>query len=68
VQGGAEDIKQHRWFDGFDWDGLINRRLTAPFSPDVRGPNDTHNFDQYPDSVEEAKEPVYTDGDPFLNF
>jgi hypothetical protein len=135
-QGAAEDIKQHRWFDGFDWEALVQRRLPAPFVPEVshctfshflvpsdsvrhseavhqstaaartrenlvhhccsgkvagrpddlaafvlrrlvscwgmsqvRGPTDTHNFDNYPDSVEEAKEPTFTDGvDPFANF
>jgi hypothetical protein len=35
-QGGAEDIKQHRWFDGFDWEGLFTRRMRAPFVPEVR--------------------------------
>lgn len=39
LQGGAEDIKQHRWFDGFDWEGLFTRRMRAPFVPEVRGTN-----------------------------
>ena len=28
-------IKQHELFDGFDWVGLLQRRLTPPFSPDA---------------------------------
>ena len=34
-RGGVEEIKRHRWFDGFYWEGLINRRITAPIIPTV---------------------------------
>lgn len=38
----------YRWFDGFDWYGLRDRSLTPPITPDVRGPLDFGNFDEYP--------------------
>lgn len=38
----------HRWFDGFNWEGLRNRTLIPPIQPKVRGVTDTKNFDTYP--------------------
>ncbi|XP_035231013.1 cGMP-dependent protein kinase 1-like isoform X2 [Stegodyphus dumicola] len=32
-KGGITDIKKHKWFQGFDWDGLRNRTLTPPIVP-----------------------------------
>ncbi|KAG5894030.1 hypothetical protein JTB14_018133 [Gonioctena quinquepunctata] len=47
-RGGILDIKKHKWFQGFDWDGLIARSLPAPIQQHVRGPCDTSNFDTFP--------------------
>ncbi|KAK9867128.1 hypothetical protein WJX84_004628 [Apatococcus fuscideae] len=33
LSGRANDIKRHRWFDGFDWDGVITRKMTPPRKP-----------------------------------
>lgn len=45
---GVLDIKKHRWFQGFDWEGLDARSLDPPITPKVAGPADTQNFDKYP--------------------
>lgn len=45
---GVLDIKKHRWFQGFDWEGLDGRTLTPPIVPKVQGAADTSNFDKYP--------------------
>ena len=29
-RNGVNDIRKHRWFQGFDWDGLRNETLQAP--------------------------------------
>ena len=34
-QNGADDVKKHRFFAGFSWDGLFGRTLAAPFVPEV---------------------------------
>ncbi|XP_060520136.1 cGMP-dependent protein kinase, isozyme 1 isoform X2 [Cylas formicarius] len=44
-KGGIMDIRKHKWFQGFDWDGLIARTLPSPVYQPVRGPADTTNFD-----------------------
>ncbi|KAL0281011.1 UNVERIFIED_CONTAM: hypothetical protein PYX00_002140 [Menopon gallinae] len=46
-RGGIEDIKKHKWFQGFDWLGLKQRALKPPITPLVRGPTDVSNFDVY---------------------
>uniref|UniRef100_A0A3P9C3V2 cGMP-dependent protein kinase n=1 Tax=Maylandia zebra TaxID=106582 RepID=A0A3P9C3V2_9CICH len=35
-RNGARDIQKHKWFEGFNWDGLCERTLTAPVIPKVR--------------------------------
>lgn len=46
-RGGIQDIKKHKWFQGFDWDGLNNGTIQAPIIKGVRGPCDVSNFDCY---------------------
>lgn len=36
-------FKQHKWFDGIDWDNL--RHVEPPYKPIISGPDDTSNFD-----------------------
>lgn len=45
TKGGASDIKKHPWFENFDWDSLINKKLQAPFVPIVKSDTDVSNFD-----------------------
>jgi len=32
---GVKDVQKHKWFEGFNWEGLKKRTLTAPFLPKV---------------------------------
>ncbi|CAH1794822.1 unnamed protein product, partial [Owenia fusiformis] len=52
-KGGINDIRKHRWFDGFNWDGLKRKTLKPPYVPSVRNATDTSNFDDYPDDDDE---------------
>ncbi|GFU37826.1 hypothetical protein NPIL_457391 [Nephila pilipes] len=47
-KGGIKELQKHKWFDGFNWDGLSNRNLVPPILPRVRNCIDTSNFDNYP--------------------
>lgn len=47
-KGGLKDIKKHKWFDGFNWEGLKQRKLQAPIIPKIKSPTDASNFDDYP--------------------
>ncbi|VUZ50410.1 unnamed protein product, partial [Hymenolepis diminuta] len=51
-RGGIVDIKQHKYFQGFDWIGLCRGTLQAPVLPRISGPTDVSNFDNYPDQTE----------------
>lgn len=51
VKGGAQLIKEHPWFAGFDWQALIDKKLPAPIIPKIKSTEDLSNFDDYPDDV-----------------
>lgn len=53
LRNGAEDIKRHKWFKGFDWQAMLTYSYPSPIVPDVRGEGDTHNFDKYPESIDD---------------
>jgi len=70
MKGAADDVKKHKWFQGFDWEALITKQMQTPIIPKVADESDTSNFDLYPDSLEEAPNPVISSSakDPFLEF
>lgn len=47
-KGGISEIQKHKWFDGFNWEGLRSRTLEPPIMPRVQSAIDTTNFDEYP--------------------
>lgn len=34
-RGGIREIQKHKWFEGFNWEGLRKHTLTAPIQPKV---------------------------------
>lgn len=38
-RGGVREIQKHKWFDGFNWDGLKKRSLKPPIVPTVSSYN-----------------------------
>jgi hypothetical protein len=35
LSGRAADVKGHKWFETFDWEGLESRRTAPPRKPKV---------------------------------
>jgi len=68
MKGGASDIKSHKWFKGVDWTATLNRKVSAPEKPKVKGPNDTSCFEDYPDSVEMKGHLTRDEADLFKDF
>ncbi|KAG7188202.1 hypothetical protein KM043_016077 [Ampulex compressa] len=47
-RNGIQDIRDHKWFSGFNWHALQRLALPAPIVPTVRNHIDTRNFERYP--------------------
>ena len=43
---GSKDICKHKWFDGFNWEALRRRTLTAPYLPKVLANNSSLGYTQ----------------------
>ncbi|KAG0002257.1 hypothetical protein BGZ65_002791 [Modicella reniformis] len=65
LKGGSDDIKNHKWFRGVDWQGLMNKTVIAPIIPPYVHPGDTRNFEKYPDEVDED---AGQSGDPYRSL
>ncbi|XP_045392872.1 cGMP-dependent protein kinase 2 isoform X2 [Lemur catta] len=48
LKNGINDIKKHRWLNGFNWEGLKARSLPSPLRRELSGPTDHSYFDKYP--------------------
>ncbi|XP_014459664.1 cGMP-dependent protein kinase 2 [Alligator mississippiensis] len=48
MKNGINDIKRHRWLNGFNWEGLRMRKLISPLKRELAGPTDFSYFDTYP--------------------
>merc|ERR1712154_196682 len=40
-----KEIQRHPFFKNIDWDKLYKREIEAPYKPNVKGIDDTSNFD-----------------------
>ncbi|KAI9163326.1 cAMP-dependent protein kinase catalytic subunit 3 [Paramyrothecium foliicola] len=59
ISGGAARVKAHPFFDGVNWDDILNRRRRGPITPPVRYPGDAQCFDTYPE--DDGKREPYTE-------
>jgi serine/threonine protein kinase len=53
TRGGSNTVMKHKWFSGFDWESLIDKRIQEfPITPKVSGNDDASNFDYQHDDEE----------------
>ena len=45
---GIKELKEHKWFEGFDWDKVYHKKIEAPFIPKKEG-----NYDKSYCEIEE---------------
>jgi CRP-like cAMP-binding protein len=64
TKGGTGAVMKHKWYAGFDWDALLNRKIDVPIKPRVNGNDDASNFDHYADDDGEVE--VCNEWDPDL--
>ncbi|ONK57371.1 uncharacterized protein A4U43_C10F19400 [Asparagus officinalis] len=50
---GADEIKDHSWFEGVQWDNLY--QMEAAFIPEVKDELDTQNFEKFEESDSHAQ-------------
>ena len=67
LKRGVKDIIQHKFFENFDWNGLLFRTMRPPYVPKVKNNEDTANYNEYPDSNSEVPG-LKQDKDPFINW
>ncbi|KAI8885670.1 kinase-like protein [Backusella circina FSU 941] len=53
LKNGANDIKNHPWFNGVDFDRVGARQIRAPYIPSIKGDGDASHFDKYPETTEQ---------------
>ncbi|XP_010781524.1 cGMP-dependent protein kinase 1-like [Notothenia coriiceps] len=53
LKNGVKDIQKHKWFEGFNWEGLKKGTLTPPIIPNLTSAVDTSNFDNFPEDNED---------------
>ncbi|KAH0557046.1 hypothetical protein GP486_005163 [Trichoglossum hirsutum] len=54
----AQEIMSHAFFRNINWDDIYNKRVPAPFLPQITSPTDTSNFDSEFTSVTPVLTPV----------
>uniref|UniRef100_A0A673ABT9 cGMP-dependent protein kinase n=1 Tax=Sphaeramia orbicularis TaxID=375764 RepID=A0A673ABT9_9TELE len=52
-KNGVKDIQKHKWFEGFNWEGLRQGTIDSPYTPTVKGPLDNSNFDFFPEDTDD---------------
>jgi len=57
IKGGADNIKQHPFFKGFDWSALYSKKMQPPIKPAVSSKDDASNFER---CEEEGTDMPYT--------
>jgi serine/threonine protein kinase len=65
------NIREHKWFEGFDWDALIAGTMEAPFVRPVKSKFDLSHFDADSDDDDGFDEEFEADSDeedPFIGF
>lgn len=55
---GVDEIKHHPWFNGMDWNGLLNKTVQPPYLPSVKKLADTRYVPQVFQALDVADTPV----------
>ncbi|OQS02974.1 cGMP-dependent protein kinase [Thraustotheca clavata] len=61
LKHGVHDIINHRWFSGYDWEGLLKQKIVPPIVPQLKSNTDASYFERI---GEETYEPEPCNWDP----
>ncbi|TRM62729.1 putative cyclic AMP-dependent protein kinase catalytic subunit [Schizophyllum amplum] len=62
--GGPQDVLDHPWFRGVDWDALERREILAPIIPHTSSSDDTRHFLRLPLPPKEDMPGLYNEEQP----
>lgn len=65
LANGALDVMKHPFFEGVNWRQVLERKVRAPYIPQVHSPWDTQHFDEYDSDSDNENVPL--EHDPFTN-
>lgn len=65
---GAEEIKNHKWFRGVDWQMVLKRQVPPPWIPKIKDQSDTQYFDRYAESTQTPSLPSRDQQRHFIDF
>lgn len=65
----SESIKLHPFFEGIDWDKLLEKKYTPEFIPNIKSEDDIHYFDTYFTNEKfDLKNDIYGDNREIMTF
>ena len=53
----VQEIKNHKWFNGVNWDDLLNKRVCPPYLPSIYESNFDKGYSDLPVDFEEYHNP-----------
>lgn len=68
MKGGAQEIKEHNWFRGVDWNMVKQKKIQPPWVPEIESSTDFQYFDEYPDSGQPLVTPSADQQKLFADF
>ncbi|XP_054743140.1 cAMP-dependent protein kinase catalytic subunit 2-like [Anastrepha obliqua] len=68
LSNAQKDIKNHEWFKGVDWYGLLNQQIVPPYVPLITNMEDLSNFDKFPEEKKMTKSKTNKYPDVFAEF
>eukprot|EP00761_Pharyngomonas_kirbyi_P012780 gb/GECH01012807.1/.p1 GENE.gb/GECH01012807.1/~~gb/GECH01012807.1/.p1 ORF type:complete len:355 (+),score=81.78 gb/GECH01012807.1/:1-1065(+) len=60
LAGGAQDVKNHPWFSGVDWQALLDRKIPTPIPVKAKSAGDARYFENYPEDRRSKRHPKLT--------
>mmetsp|Transcript_25022 Transcript_25022/g.24487 ORF Transcript_25022/g.24487 Transcript_25022/m.24487 type:complete len:107 (+) Transcript_25022:241-561(+) len=66
LKTGADDIKNHRFFEGFQWQNLLQKKVDPPYIP--KAENISEKESTFAKDRVTSAEKVLKDDDPFLDW
>ena len=61
--GSMRSLKEHKWFEGFDWKACKDKTMKAPFLPDTTVRNASGFNDDFAFDDEEDTNPIASEND-----